>query len=151
MKHAADYNLGKTVYFGELGKNAGTLIDYFQNNGGRRIEQKENVAEYMLDVIGAGATASSEIEWHQKWVESKEAKVVQDELEKIHAEGRQKPAVKGKLTFPMIPLQCLTISLMQRLFAVRSLRHGSIKLGRWHNAMPSFTGATQHISCPRLL
>jgi hypothetical protein len=151
MISAADYSLGKTVYFGELGKNAGTLIDYFQNNGGRRIEQKENVAEYMLDVIGAGATASSEIEWHQKWVESKEAKVVQDELEKIHAEGRQKPPVKGNFTSPVVISQCLTLSLIQQLFAVRSLRHGSIKSGRWHNATPSFTGATQHIFCRRLL
>jgi ATP-binding cassette, subfamily G (WHITE), member 2, SNQ2 len=86
---------GKTVYFGDLGENATTLINYFQRNGARQIEAQENVAEYMLDVIGAGATATSEIEWHGKWLEAPESKSVQVEIERIHTEGRQKPVVEG--------------------------------------------------------
>ena len=50
-------------------------------------------AEWMLDVIGAGATASSAIEWHESWAKSREANVVQDEIEDIHAEGHKKPPV----------------------------------------------------------
>jgi ATP-binding cassette, subfamily G (WHITE), member 2, SNQ2 len=90
---------GQTVYFGPLGENAGTLIDYFQSNGARKIEPDENVAEYMLEVIGAGATATSEFEWHEKWVQSEEAERVQEEIERIHEDGRKKPAVQGVFTW----------------------------------------------------
>ena len=38
-------------------------------------------AEYILTAIGAGATATTEFDWHKKWVESKEAAELQDELE----------------------------------------------------------------------
>ncbi len=33
---------GETVYFGDLGHNATTLIDYFQAHGSRRCEPEEN-------------------------------------------------------------------------------------------------------------
>lgn len=85
----------QTVYFGPLGDHATTLIDYFQRNGARNIEPQENVAEYMLDVIGAGATATSEIDWYNKWVESKEVLEVQKEIDNIHEEGRGRPPVAG--------------------------------------------------------
>ena len=50
-------------------------------------------AEFMLDVIGAGATATSEQNWHEIWCDSKEAIQLQEELETIHSEGRSRPAV----------------------------------------------------------
>ncbi len=48
----------------------------------------------MLDVIGAGATASSEIDWFSVWKESKEFLTAQEEIEAIHEEGRTRPPVK---------------------------------------------------------
>jgi ATP-binding cassette subfamily G (WHITE) protein 2 (SNQ2) len=33
---------GKTVYFGDLGDNATTVIDYFERNGARRCLPEEN-------------------------------------------------------------------------------------------------------------
>lgn len=33
---------GQTVYFGDLGHNAETLLSYFERNGGRRCEPTEN-------------------------------------------------------------------------------------------------------------
>ncbi|KAF8624104.1 hypothetical protein AX15_006040 [Amanita polypyramis BW_CC] len=48
---------GKTVYFGDLGHKATTLIEYFENNGTCKYLPDENPAEYMLEIIGAGATA----------------------------------------------------------------------------------------------
>ena len=33
---------GKTVYFGDLGDNATTMIDYFESNGARRCDSSEN-------------------------------------------------------------------------------------------------------------
>jgi ATP-binding cassette subfamily G (WHITE) protein 2 (SNQ2) len=47
----------------------------------------------MLDIIGAGATASSEENWHEIWCASKEAKQLQQELDDIHFEGHNRPPV----------------------------------------------------------
>lgn len=43
---------GETVYFGDIGDNSKTLINYFEAQGGRKCGDEENVAEYILDVIG---------------------------------------------------------------------------------------------------
>lgn len=49
----------------------------------------------MLDVIGAGATASSSIDWYNVWRNSKESTQTQSEIEDIHSEGRKKPPVQA--------------------------------------------------------
>ena len=33
---------GQTVYFGDLGRNCTTLINYFEKNGARKCEEREN-------------------------------------------------------------------------------------------------------------
>jgi ATP-binding cassette subfamily G (WHITE) protein 2 (SNQ2) len=33
---------GKTVYFGDLGENSSTMLDYFERNGARHCEEEEN-------------------------------------------------------------------------------------------------------------
>ncbi|KAF8179876.1 pleiotropic drug resistance ABC transporter [Pholiota molesta] len=88
---------GQTVYFGDLGENAQTLIDYFEANGARKCNSGENPAEYMLDVIGAGATAISDRDWHEVWINSKESKAVEIALEEIHTEGRKRPPVHATI------------------------------------------------------
>jgi len=55
---------GKTVYFGETGGGSKTLIDYFQRNGGASCPPDANPAEYILEQIGAGATATANQNWH---------------------------------------------------------------------------------------
>ncbi|KAG6850300.1 hypothetical protein H0H93_015242 [Arthromyces matolae] len=86
---------GKTVFFGDIGHNATSLISYFERNGSRRCHPDENPAEFMLDVIGAGATATSEQDWHDIWLRSDEAKVLENEVEVIHTEGRNRPAIEA--------------------------------------------------------
>lgn len=49
----------------------------------------------MLDVIGAGATASSSKDWHEIWINSPEAKALQRELDDIHEHGRNRPVATG--------------------------------------------------------
>ncbi|KDQ56615.1 hypothetical protein JAAARDRAFT_131673 [Jaapia argillacea MUCL 33604] len=88
---------GQTVYFGDIGRNSSTLINYFEGNGSRHCEASENPAEFMLDVIGAGATANSHVDWHTKWTESKEFERLQEELDEIHTEGRSRPPVEATL------------------------------------------------------
>ncbi|KDQ56593.1 hypothetical protein JAAARDRAFT_58879 [Jaapia argillacea MUCL 33604] len=86
---------GQTVYFGDVGHNSVTMIDYFERNGSRHCASTENPAEFMLDVIGAGATATSNIDWHNIWIHSNEFKALQQSLDQIHYEGRQRPPVEA--------------------------------------------------------
>lgn len=51
----------------------------------------------MLDVIGAGATASSNTDWHQVWLDSKERDILLEDLERIHSEGRSRPQAEATL------------------------------------------------------
>ena len=48
----------------------------------------------MLDVIGAGATATSIIDWHTVWIRSNEKSNVDAHIERIHENGRKKPPVR---------------------------------------------------------
>ena len=41
---------GKTVYFGDIGKDSRTLLDYFEAAGARKCDDEENPAEYMLEI-----------------------------------------------------------------------------------------------------
>ena len=51
----------------------------------------------MLDVIGAGATASSTIDWHNVWNNSPEAVATAQEIQQINNEGRSRSAVETTL------------------------------------------------------
>ncbi|KAH9022163.1 pleiotropic drug resistance ABC transporter [Lactarius pseudohatsudake] len=84
---------GQTVYFGDIGTNATTLLDYFQKNGGYPCPPDANPAEYILDVIGAGATATTDTDWHGTWKASPQAKTVDDELATLLEDGRKRHAV----------------------------------------------------------
>ncbi|KAG5651019.1 hypothetical protein H0H81_010207 [Sphagnurus paluster] len=88
---------GQTVYFGDLGRNATTLIKYFERNGARPCLREENPAEFMLDVIGAGATATSAQDWHEVWCASEESRKLQAEVDEIHTKGREHPPVETTL------------------------------------------------------
>lgn len=101
---------GKTVYFGDLGQNATKVIRYFETNGGYPCPADANPyvyhqtsslcvltlsksAEYMLDVIGAGATATTDIDWAAVWRQSPEAKEATQELEDHIAQSHKRPPV----------------------------------------------------------
>lgn len=47
----------------------------------------------MLDIIGAGATATCSTDWNQIWNKSPEAAELDREIERIHEEGRPRPVV----------------------------------------------------------
>ncbi|KAF7336855.1 Brefeldin A resistance protein [Mycena venus] len=89
---------GQVVYFGDIGPNSSTLIRHFESNGSRSCDPSENPAEFMLDVIGAGATASSAQDWELIWRNSPESARAREELNRIHTEGRSRGAVKATFT-----------------------------------------------------
>jgi ATP-binding cassette subfamily G (WHITE) protein 2 (SNQ2) len=51
----------------------------------------------MLDMIGAGATALSDTDWHQVWLGSKEHEILLAEIEEIHSRGRNRPRAEATL------------------------------------------------------
>ncbi|ORZ02812.1 ABC-2 type transporter-domain-containing protein [Syncephalastrum racemosum] len=89
---------GKTAYYGEIGKDARTMIDYFENHGGPKCSPEANPAEYILEVVGAGTAGKAKRDWADVWANSAEAKQLQDELEAIH-EGADKNPSRQALTY----------------------------------------------------
>ncbi|MCJ1283705.1 hypothetical protein MMC26_003036 [Xylographa opegraphella] len=71
---------GKTVYFGEVGKNSSVLTEYFRRNGASPCPPDANPAEWMLEVIGAAPGTTTDIDWHQVWRNSPELAQVHKEL-----------------------------------------------------------------------
>jgi ABC-type multidrug transport system ATPase subunit len=63
---------GKTVYFGDIGNQSRNVIDYFKSHGAFPCPADANPAEYMLDVIGAGATVRHGRDWNEVWMQSEE-------------------------------------------------------------------------------
>lgn len=85
---------GQTVYFGDIGDKSSIMLDYFERNGATHCDANANPAEYMLDTIGAGATATTSVDWHDIWKQSPEAVELQAQIERIHTEGRARPSVE---------------------------------------------------------
>ncbi|KAJ2743730.1 ATP-binding cassette transporter snq2 [Coemansia sp. BCRC 34301] len=71
---------GHTVYFGDLGADAQTLIGYFERNGAEHCPPDANPAEYILNVVGG-----SGIDWPQVWEASEERQATVAEIERINA------------------------------------------------------------------
>ncbi|RLL97580.1 hypothetical protein CFD26_101749 [Aspergillus turcosus] len=78
---------GKTVYFGPVGDNSRTLLDYFESNGGRKCGELENPAEYMIEVVNARTNDRGQ-DWFDVWNQSPESRAVQEEIDRIHEEKK---------------------------------------------------------------
>ncbi|KAH6876732.1 ABC-2 type transporter-domain-containing protein [Thelonectria olida] len=74
---------GKTVYFGDIGQDSRTLLDYFESHGARHCADGENPAEYMLE------TVNGDNDWHSVWKASDEFQGVQAELDRLHSNKGQ--------------------------------------------------------------
>jgi ATP-binding cassette subfamily G (WHITE) protein 2 (PDR) len=72
---------GRTVYFGDLGKNCQTMINYFQSHGSPKCPPDANPAEWMLHTVGAAPGSHADQDYHQVWLESKERQTVLSELD----------------------------------------------------------------------
>lgn len=86
---------GKTVYFGDIGTNSRTLIDYFEGGGARHCDDEENPAEYILEIV-AGAHAPKNVDWHATWKSSSESQNVLSEIDGLHEQYSSKTAENEK-------------------------------------------------------
>ncbi|KAB8078723.1 ABC-2 type transporter-domain-containing protein [Aspergillus leporis] len=80
---------GKTVYFGPIGENSHTLLNYFETNGARKCADDENPAEWMLEIVNAGRNDNGQ-EWFDVWKQSSESRAVQTEIDRIHRDQQAK-------------------------------------------------------------
>lgn len=77
---------GQVVYFGEIGNDAQTMIDYFAAHGAH-CPPDANPAEWVLDAIGAGANPRiGDRDWADIWAESDEFAGVKEEIIQIKEE-----------------------------------------------------------------
>jgi len=90
---------GKTVYFGDIGKNSHTMTSYFERNGGFPCPPDANPAEWMLQVIGAAPGSHSDIDWFEAWRNSPEYAETQAELQRLKAEAKEVTALDDKASF----------------------------------------------------
>ncbi|KAG1471749.1 hypothetical protein G6F56_001944 [Rhizopus delemar] len=74
---------GRTAYYGEIGKGARTMIEYFESNGGPKCSTDANPAEYILEVVGAGTAGNVSQDWASIWNKSTQAKELEEELNEI--------------------------------------------------------------------
>ncbi|TAQ83852.1 hypothetical protein B7494_g7826 [Chlorociboria aeruginascens] len=77
---------GQCVYFGDVGKDAVVLRDYFKNHGAI-CPPDANVAEWMLDAIGAGQAARiGDRDWAEIFADSPELANIKDRISQMKTE-----------------------------------------------------------------
>ena len=116
---------GKTIYFGDIGKNSRTLLDYFEKNGAPKCGDDDNPAEYMLDICGKKADR----DWSEAWKTTPEAKEIQAELDRIHEARRNEAAAdsdsKSQFAMPLTSqIQYVTIRVFQQYWRTPSYISG---------------------------
>ncbi|KAL2831875.1 ABC-2 type transporter-domain-containing protein [Aspergillus pseudoustus] len=112
---------GRTIYFGDIGKDSRIMSDYFEHNGARRLMPGENPAEWMLEIIGAAPGSSSEIEWPHVWRESPEYRTVKEHLgelkESLSSRANEHESGQGAYAEFAAPFQIQLYQCLLRVFA----------------------------------
>ena len=103
-----------------LGKNSATLIEYFERNGAPKCADGANPAEYILDSIGAGATAQANQNWHELWVKSPEfssiTKEIKDLQHDLYADPNIESPVSGQTSTYAMPITTQILAVTRRTF-----------------------------------
>ncbi|OCK83099.1 hypothetical protein K432DRAFT_423622 [Lepidopterella palustris CBS 459.81] len=127
---------GQCVYFGDIGKDANVLIDYFHRHGAE-CPPNANPAEWMLDAIGAGQAARiGKRDWADVWKDSKEFAKVKDEIVQIKRDrmaevGSAEPVAQHEYATP----------LMHQIKMVNKRTH----LSFWRTPNYGFTRVFNHV------
>ncbi|KAH7071476.1 ABC-2 type transporter-domain-containing protein [Paraphoma chrysanthemicola] len=120
---------GRTVYFGELGKDSETVIDYFASYGAPLCPAGANPAEYILEQIGAGATGQATLDWPSVWASSAERQAVTqriDIFQSLTTSNKETARTAPKRQFSLNWFQQYTI-VQGRLFVQQWRSAGYIK------------------------
>lgn len=83
---------GRTAYFGDLGENCQTLIDYFESHGAPQCPKEANPAEWMLSVVGAAPGSHANQDYFEVWRNSQQYQDMVNELNYFEEELVKLPA-----------------------------------------------------------
>ncbi|KAF4956487.1 hypothetical protein FSARC_11549 [Fusarium sarcochroum] len=127
---------GKTVYFGNIGQDSRTLLDYFESHGARACDKQENPAEYILEVISNVNNDRGE-NWHDVWNGSQEYQAADAELNRIHAEkqnektaGEDEPSSRAEFAIPFgAQLMAVTHRVFQQYWRMPAYVFAKFTLG----------------------
>jgi ATP-binding cassette subfamily G (WHITE) protein 2 (SNQ2) len=90
---------GQCVYFGDIGEDASIIRDYFRRNGAE-CPTHANVAEWMLDAIGAGLTRQlGNRDWGEVWDDSEEFVRVKAAITKLKGEAICSTGQEGQIEY----------------------------------------------------
>ncbi|KAF8900925.1 putative ABC transporter [Mucidula mucida] len=126
---------GQTVYYGDIGPNSRTLIDYFERNGAPACPHDANPAEWMLHVIGAAPGAVAACDFVQAWKTSEDLVMVKEELQRKRETAKpivvshEKSAADRAFAAPVVYqyLQC-TYRVFQQLWRTPSYIYSKFAL-----------------------
>lgn len=123
---------GETVYFGDIGKDAEVLRQYFHKYGAD-CPPTANPAEWMLDAIGAGqAPRIGDKDWGEIWRDSEELAATKEEIlrlkrERMEAVGAAPPAEQKEFATPLWH-QIKTVQMRTHKSFWRSPNYGFTRL-----------------------
>ncbi|RAH51169.1 ABC-transporter [Aspergillus brunneoviolaceus CBS 621.78] len=112
---------GRTVYFGEIGSESRTMLDYFERQGARKCDSAENPAEYILELAGAGVNRKASQDWPALWKASSEAVEVMRILEQDPSRPQSSrtetdPATESEETAFAMPFKDQFAAVLRRIF-----------------------------------
>ncbi|OKL57266.1 hypothetical protein UA08_07600 [Talaromyces atroroseus] len=111
---------GRTVYFGDIGPESRTVLNYFERQGARRCDDSENPAEYILEqVTDTKTNEKAGLDWPTLWKNSTEAAEVTMVLDNdrgvlAHQEASSTTDIDAS-AFAM-PFKDQFISVLRRIF-----------------------------------
>ncbi|GJN91548.1 hypothetical protein Rhopal_004571-T1 [Rhodotorula paludigena] len=128
---------GRTVYFGDIGKDSNVLRSYLARHGAV-CPENANPAEYMLEAIGAGSGKQiGPKDWADIWLDSEEFVSVKQRIEELKKEGLAMP----EETDPSLKNQYSTNFLTQlKVVSSRTF------MAFWRSPDYGFTRLFNHIS-----
>jgi len=127
---------GQCVYFGDIGKDAHVLLDYFRRHGAH-CPRNANPAEWMLDAIGAGQTPRiGNKDWADVWRDSEEFASVKEEIVRMKEER-----IKAVGEAPPLPQKEYATPLWHQIKMVNKRTH----LAFWRTPNYGFTRLFNHV------
>lgn len=90
---------GKSLYFGEIGRDSKILTTYFEKRGARRCKAEDNPAEWLLRVTDVVHDSETAVDWAEEWRGSEERRLIKADLsqmkDKLTAYERQANSEKA--------------------------------------------------------
>jgi ATP-binding cassette subfamily G (WHITE) protein 2 (PDR) len=126
---------GRTVYFGPIGPNSETLLQYFEKHGAMPCAEQENPAEYILEAVTLGASGQTGHDWPVIWKSSDEIENMTKKLEQIHHETRliemkDDSGDTDEFAMPLFTqIRCCTTRIFQQYWRTPSYIWGKVILG----------------------